>query len=101
MWICLSDGFLSIVKSSEYSNVLVVRARRVEILELTFPGSKIFVTDDSDYKYRLFADRAEVAVVMMEKLFSLDYPNFKASVHDKELYRLYHSFWREHCAYQQ
>lgn len=100
MWICLNDGFLSIVQSSEYENVLVVRARRREVLELTFPGSEIFVTERSDYRYRIFADRADVAVVIMEKLFSLDYECFKSATLDRELHNLYVDFWLQCKSYQ-
>lgn len=84
---------LKAYESADYENVLIVRARRREVLEMLFPGSEIFVTESSDYRYRLFADHAEVAVVLVAQVFSIDYGNFKAATTDGELHALYADFW--------
>jgi hypothetical protein len=100
MWICLPESFVSVVQDKNQPDRLMVRARRREHLVALLPGHEVVVTTNSDYKYRAFVDRQEFAEIVSRGITELDYSNFKASVRDKDLSRLYHDFWFAHWAIQ-
>lgn len=93
MWVCLNDAFLSIVEDTENKNQLVIRARRREHLEKVFPEKEIVKLKDRDYKYRVFADRVDVAMVIAKRVLNINYANFKNSVEDKDLKDAYKDVW--------
>lgn len=100
MWICLNDGFISAVQTENDPNLLKVRARRLNHLQSIFPGHRIQITRKTDYKYRVFVTKEELARVMLNRIMNIDYSNFKNSVEDDELHDLYGRFWMQHYRYQ-
>jgi hypothetical protein len=76
----LKDSFLSIVADSGHKDRLLVRARIKGDLERAFPSAQVFSLKRSDYRYRAFIDRAEVARAIAEQVGRIDYPNFKDEV---------------------
>ena len=100
MWLCMNNGFISIVQDRNCADRLVVRSRRREILEMTFPTRAITVGGGTDYKYRVFVSKLEVAITLLDRILEIDYGNFKASVTEPELYGIYAKFWKLHSAYQ-
>lgn len=100
MWVCLNDGFISVVKDKLNFNELVVRARRKEILERLFPNREITELWNADYMYRTYCSKDEMTKIMAETIDNIEYSNFKDSVKDKELKDLYGKFWTLHFYYQ-
>lgn len=100
MWICFNDGFISAVQDRGSPKRLVVRARRREILESLFPDKEIVVSVFSDYKYRVFSSKDEFADLVVARTAGIQYDNFKDSVADEDLRRLYSDFWLMHLDYQ-
>jgi len=95
----LNDAMFSIVENNgkKYGNreELVVRARREGDLQrvFTLQDQEVLVTDDSDYRFRTFLSRDEVAKVLSEQVYCIDYSNFKSSVKDRKLYTAYNRVW--------
>lgn len=100
MWICFNDGFVSAVQHREEPLLLMVRARRKEILQSLFPNHEVTEGGSSDYQYRVVVAKEAFAVVVSERISDISYPNFKNSVEDEELHELYQRFWHLHYAYQ-
>jgi hypothetical protein len=80
MWVFLKDSFLSIVADSGHKDRLLVRARIKGDLERAFPSAQVFSLKRSDYRYRAFIDRAEVARTIAAQVEAITYPNFKDEV---------------------
>lgn len=93
MWICLNDAFYSIVASDRDPALLNVRARREGDIERHFPNAEIVRLPNTDYAYRAFLRRGEVAAFLIRHIAELDYPNFKASVSDPPLHAAYEEVW--------
>jgi len=93
MWVCLNNSFLSIVAHREDSLNLLVRARVKGHIEAVFPEAKVYSRKGSDYEYRADIPRDRVAEVMSEKVWGIDYENFKGSVEDNHLHDAYMGFW--------
>ena len=95
MWVMLNDAMFSIVENREDKTQVVVRARRGGDLEKVFTSykDKVIESDDSDYRFRIFADRNYVAEKMSEQVGRIDYDNFKNSVSDKLLKKAYNKCW--------
>lgn len=93
MWIFTPYGFVSVVEDDDGD--LVVRARRREHLERLFPNETIVTTRRSDYKYRVFVDRYQLAKTVAGWVTSIDYDNFKAETGrvNHELAKLYGDVW--------
>lgn len=99
MWLCFNDGFFSAVE--DYSgNEIVLRSRRREHLEQAFPEKTIFANAGTDYAYRIYLTKQELAEYVTNKIMNIDYHNFKNSVHDTSLHDLYANFWSLHYKYQ-
>ena len=104
MWVFLNNAFLSIVAPAPYDNVdpdqyLKVRGRFAGDIERTFPGAKVICSRSSDYLYRAFVERGEVAVALAQHLLNCSYTNFKVSVEDVDRHATYLQVWaRMHCA---
>lgn len=82
MWIASEIGFVSIVADMQQPGCLLVRARAREDLErfrqrLELPGVEIRETPRADYRFKLSAPKAEVAVLVAELLLDVEYNNFK------------------------
>lgn len=100
MWICLNNGFVSIVKDKLNKNDFVVRSRRKEILENLFPNNEITTLSISDYKYRTYCSKKDLSDILINRIEQINYTNFKNSVRDYDLHDLYNSFWFSHYNYQ-
>ena len=60
MWLCLNQGFLSIVESEYDPLILKVRARKRDILQKLFPEQKIIEDSTAEYHYRVLVRRENV-----------------------------------------
>ena len=101
MWVFFKGGFVSIVKHRKRRNLFLVRSRVREDLDnfLSYVERKkpprVYVNSGSDYRFRAFLKRSEVADVMFEIAEDIDYSNFKNAVHgepDRDL--AYMGCWR-------
>lgn len=92
MWVFLNNAFFSIVQDRKDPEVVVIRARIKGDLEKAFGVSPESVkeTDDSDYRFRIFATKADVAHAMHQHVLNIDYTNFKDSIHPKDKNRKKH-----------
>jgi hypothetical protein len=79
MWVFLKDAFMSIVEDLDNPDLLLVRARFSGDIENVFPD----VDEDygSDYKYRAWVHRLNVADAMYKQVVDISYDNFKDRVH--------------------
>jgi hypothetical protein len=94
MWLMLNDGFVSLVqKDPKKSSLLCARSRVKAHLEQLFPGSVIESESGTDYQFRCYVTREEVADVLVDRVLSLDYSNFKSSVQDRPLHDAYMNVW--------
>lgn len=100
MWICFNDGFVSAVEHRDSPDILMIRARRREILENLFPGEDIVEGGSTDYHYRVVVAKTAFADVVSKRISEISYPNFKDSVEDHEMHELYEKFWSLHRRYQ-
>lgn len=108
MWVCTRLGFISIVQDDKNKDILKVRARKREHLASLFPDIEIVETEFNDYRFRVFARRSTVAVLLANLVMAdrehpaeVTYTNFKDSVKDNELHDLYAGFWTDHHRYQE
>ena len=94
MWLYTNKGFLSIVENFHDKTQLLVRGRFDGDIEALFPNAEIQVDAGTDYKYRTFLPREEVAERMKAYTESeLTYSNYKNSVKDKRRLSAYHRVW--------
>ncbi|GAB4481868.1 MAG: hypothetical protein OHK0044_30610 [Burkholderiaceae bacterium] len=93
MWICLSDAFYSIVAHRSRPGHLLVRARRQGDIERLWPDADVSDTPAADYRYRAIVPADRVAHAIAGAVRSIDYGNFKASVHDDALAAAYGKVW--------
>ena len=101
MWLCLNDGFVSVVQDYHNPERLLVRARDASSIPRIF-GSEYAVSDvpSNDYRYRASIPRDVVASVIAERLASIDYGNFKNSVKSERLHDAYVEMWGVMREYQ-
>jgi hypothetical protein len=93
MWVCLNNSFLSIVQNRNNLEQLLVRSRRKGDIEKVFPEAKVIQEAGSDYRYRAFINRDNVANAIAREVSNIDYGNFKNSVRDHDLHDAYSDFW--------
>jgi hypothetical protein len=103
MWLITPAGFYSIVEkpTDRGKDTLTVRARvRADLLALkrTYCPSlgRIRESEDTDYRYRGTAKRADVAQALARMIEGLHYSNFKSEVAAQQGVRrahLYHDVW--------
>ena len=101
MWLCLNDGFLSIVHNEKKPGTLLVRARSRKHLQ-AFCGKqwKITVTPNRDYRFRAVLPAGIVSQIVAQRVLEIDYGNFKDSVEDDRLHDMYALWWGDHHKYQ-
>lgn len=101
MWVCLNDGFLSIVEDFNDSSKLIVRSRTRRALANAF-GEDIDIKENqgTDYDFRVTLDRNIVSDVIKKHVDNIDYFNFKRSVKEKTLHDAYLEFWKIMLWYQ-
>ena len=93
MWICTSNGFLSVVANRDDKSTLLVRARLAGHIESAFPDAKIFYKTGSDYLYRALIPREEVAQVIAKQITDINYDNFKNSVKNRPYHDALLGMW--------
>ena len=93
MWLCMNNSFLSIVANRDKKDELLVRARLAGHIEAVFPKAKVFSKVGSDYEFRAFIPREEVAQVIAKNITAIKYDNFKSSVKSKALHDVYLKMW--------
>jgi hypothetical protein len=98
MWIFLNNAFLSIVKPGMHDKVdstlyLKVRARFAEDIKRVFPKVCVRCTPETDYRYRAFVKRTDVADKIAASITAIDYPNFKDTVLDDDRHDAYLKVW--------
>ncbi len=85
MWIMSQHGFYSIVQHNAEPDTFLVRARvrqdLVNLQALVPLAGEIVSYAGSDYPYRVFVSRNEVAAIMARLGETIDYPNFKNHIH--------------------
>lgn len=93
MWLFTKLGFYSIVAHKDDPHTVLIRARAREDLERlqTFyrhhdershlAQADIHESDTSDYRFRIFARRADFDTFMILLAIDLDYTNFKDEIH--------------------
>ena len=100
MWLCMNDGFLSVVEAPYAGEgMLAVRSRMRSHIEDSFPGVEIIETPDRDYQFRALLPKEEVAQSIARKIAGIDYGNFKDSVRSKPLSIAYSSVWSTMLGY--
>lgn len=107
MWICLNDGFISIVEPSArdvpvsertlygkgwQDKLLMVRARKRIHLTRHF-NKRVYQWRNRDYQFRLFIPRDEAASAIAGIVAGISYPNFKSSVREEALHDAYMGVW--------
>lgn len=104
MWLCLNDGFVSIVQDRKDKNKLWARARsRKHLREFIRPlGRKVEIqeTPSGDYRHRVLLPRSAVSKLVAKHVESIDYDNFKKSVKERRLHDMYLGWWFDHFDYQ-
>ncbi len=97
MWICLNDGFVSIVQDPARAGHMLVRARRKAQLTRLFPGRMpISRTPQRDYRWRVSVPASMIAQLVCERIKAIDYGNFKDSVKEPKLHDMYSLWWHDH-----
>lgn len=96
MWVFLRDAMFSVVEHHKDDSILVVRARIKEDLARVFDRHRIYENSSSDYRFRVFVLREEVAQIVRDEVLGIDYTNFKASVAKEDTIRshAYHKVWK-------
>lgn len=94
MWICLNNGFFSIVAQRDATPdaALIVRARRKGDIEHIF-GVAATATPHRDYAYRALISREDIGRVLVDSVLGIGYSNFKNSVRDDKLHNAYAAVW--------
>lgn len=103
MWLITPIGFFSIVQKpgDKANGTLTVRSRvRGDLAALKqhyLPGlGLIQESNDTDYRFRAVAPRAEMSAAMARLVDNLDYSNFKSEVGKQQGHKradLYHKVW--------
>lgn len=95
MWIFFNDAMLSIVDPLAPAGHLMVRARLMRDIINVFPSAEVLSTPGTDYPFRAFISRAEVANAVTDRILRIGYPNFKASIPPRAQHRhdVYSRVW--------
>ena len=107
MWVFTTQGFYSVVAHRDDPERVIVRARAREDLEALreqIPSLRIFSDAEADYRWRAIVSRAEWVAAVALLAASVDYPNFKSAVAERqgvERERVYSRVWAELLELQQ
>jgi hypothetical protein len=88
MWVFFKEGYVSIVKHRTEKDVLLVRARRAEIISDFFGKdmlSEIKYDAGADYKCRVFVHKNDVAKAVSDKALGINYTSYKSAITDRRL----------------
>lgn len=101
MWVYLNHAFLSIVAHRDDGDVLLVRARRAGDIERVFPTAEVKETPAADYRFRAALPRPVVADALAGAVAEIGYPNFKASVAERDRHNAYLGCWAVMSGWQE
>jgi hypothetical protein len=107
MWLFTDQGFYSVVAHNRDPGKLLVRARvraDLEALREQIPEIRIYSDRRADYRWRAVVTRAEWVKAVALLAASIDYPNFKAAVAERqpgEREPVYQRIWGELLSLQQ
>lgn len=95
MWICLNDSFVSIVEDYFDNTHVHVRGRRESdvVNFLRNVKSEITKTDERDYRFRAYISKTVLAKILADSVDKINYTNFKDSVVDENMSKMYTEFW--------
>jgi hypothetical protein len=104
MWVFTLDGFYSAVAHRSEPNTIIVRCRDLGDAERLRNAlflshrfaAEVHHTPEADYAYRLFVSRTMWTHYLSGQANSIDYPNFKDAVADRqglERADIYHDVW--------
>lgn len=94
MWICVNDGFVSIVEDYHIPGNVLVRGRRHKDVNNFVHGQKpITKTPNNDYHYRTTITKFELIGFLVNAVEKINYTNFKNSTKDKVLHGFYNDVW--------
>ena len=101
MWVITNKGFYSIVLVNDtvitpdntVDEIFAVRTRDKNHLSTAFPNKKVFAYEYSDYQFRVYLTKGEVADFMLKAVDSIDYTNFKNSIKDYSLHEFCTRIW--------
>lgn len=93
MWLCLSDGFLSVVKHSKIPNAFLIRSREITHLQKYFPEYTIDSDSGTDYRYRIIVPKEKFLEFLFHYVNDIKYTNFKSSVKNNKLHDFYMDIW--------
>lgn len=82
MWIFTSRGFVSLVKSENSPELLLVRSRFEGHIEGLFPTAQVSAAHAADYPFRALLPKSVVIQKLHEIIADIDYGNFNESVKD-------------------
>ena len=90
----MNDSFVSAVEHPRNAELLIVRARIKDDLE-TLLGryTKVFTTEERDYRFRAIVKKKHFAEVMKQRVLEIDYGNFKNSTKTKMRHDVYLKVW--------
>jgi hypothetical protein len=94
MWVFLSDSFLSIVADKGNADRLLVRGRHPDDIKNAFPDAQVEEWAGTDYRFRTFLPREQVAKFLSDQARGIEYTNFKGSVKDEQRHHAYLNVWR-------
>mgnify|MGYP001158122162 FL=1 len=101
MWIFTNDGFFSIAQHYTEMDCFQVKSRVPDVLEKLWPESEIEIIEDADYRYRITIEKEKVIPVIIQKMETVDYSNFKNECHNMEdYYRALGGVWSKMYEYQ-
>jgi hypothetical protein len=100
MWIAMNDGVISAIQHDRDPAMLVVRARNPDHLRAIFPGRRVHRRAGSDYAARVLLTKEEFPELLARRARGIGYPNFKNSVADAKLHRMYEQMWLAGWNYQ-
>jgi len=104
MWLFTPEGFISVVadKNDILGDRLLVRARNKHHLEVIseYLTSDIFEVKPSDYAWRAWTTRSNLASYIISHISSISYTNFKNEIHNHEYHDACLGVWEEMWKYQ-
>lgn len=84
---------MSSVQDTFNPDCVLVRARCKEHLLQHWPERKLFQVPNSDYAWRVRLKKTTWAVFLADQALNIEYTNFKNSVTDTELKKMYSEIW--------
>ena len=93
-------GFLSIVECKNNPDLLLVRARAKGDIEAYWPTAYVREGEGTDYRFRSYIPRDQVANRLAKIVREINYPDFKASLRDRKRIPWYSRVWANMSAMQ-